>query len=267
MTNDRRPPFAASHPMRSRKRQVPVWLLVIGHWSFPEGVAVTIYERALQLINDGMIVGLGSGRASTEFIKLLGGRVQGGLKVRGVPTSEASDGLARQLGIPLLELGAAIDAGGIDVCVDGADECDHHLDLIKGWGRALIREKVVAAASKKFVILFSDTPTEKKLVPALGTRGKLPVEVAPFARPLCEKKLRELGCEPVLWTKDGQPAFTDNHCYILDCKVKPISDARALEAKIQAIPGVLGTGLFLGMADIVLVGDEHFNLMDEKKRR
>ena len=93
------------------------------------------------------------------------------------------------------------------------------------------------------------------------------VEVAPFARPLCEKKLRELGCEPVLWSKDGQPAFTDNHCLILDCKVKPISDAHALEAKIQAIPGVLGTGLFLGMANVVLVGDEHFNLVDEKKRK
>jgi ribose 5-phosphate isomerase A len=226
----------------------------------------TIYQRALDMIEGGMIVGLGSGRASTEFIKLLGGRVKDGLKVRGVPTSEASDALARQLGIPLLQLGAAIDAGGIDVCVDGADECDHNLDLVKGWGRALIREKVVAAASKKFVILFSDTPTERKLVPKLGTRGKLPVEVAPFARPLCEKKLRELGCEPVLWSKDGQPAFTDNHCYILDCKVKPIADAHALEAKIQAIPGVLGTGLFLGMANVVLVGDEHFNLVNEKKR-
>src|SRR5919198_381793 len=85
----------------------------------------TIYERALEMIEGGMIIGLGSGRASTEFIKLLGGRVKGGLKVRGVPTSEASDTLARQLGIPLLELGAALDAGGIDVCVDGADECDH----------------------------------------------------------------------------------------------------------------------------------------------
>ena len=227
----------------------------------------TIYERALEMIEGGMIVGLGSGRASTEFIKLLGGRVKDGLKVRGVPTSEASEQLARQLGIPLLELGEAIAAGGIDVCVDGADECDPHLDLIKGWGRALIREKVVAAASKKFVVLFSDTPTERKLVPALGTRGKLPVEVAPFARPLCEKKLRDLGCEPVLWSKDGQPAFTDNHCYILDCKVKPIADAHALEAKIQAIPGVLGTGLFLGMADVVIVGDESFNVVKELTRK
>jgi ribose 5-phosphate isomerase A len=233
----------------------------------PQGVEqATIYERALEMIEDGMIVGLGSGRASTEFIKRLGARFKDGLAVKGVPTSEASDQLARQLGIPLLELGEAIDAGGIDICVDGADECDQNLDLVKGWGRALIREKVVAAASKKFVVLFSDTPKEHKLVP-LGTRGKLPVEVAPFARPLCEKKLRELDCEPVLWTKDGQPAFTDNHCYILDCKVKPIKDPHALQAKIQAIPGVLGTGLFLGMANVALVGDENFKLVEEKKRK
>src|SRR5437879_3110962 len=192
----------------------------------------TIYERAVDFIKDGMIAGLGSGRASNEFIKLLGARVQAGLKIRGVPSSEASDQLARSLGIPMLTLDESLAEGGIDVYVDGADECDPNLDLVKGWGRALIREKVVAAASKKFVVLFSDTPTERKLVPALGTRGKLPVEVAPFARPLCEKKLRDLGCEPVLWSKDGQPAFTDNHCYILDCKVKPISDARALETKI-----------------------------------
>src|SRR5437763_14595127 len=159
----------------------------------------TIYERALEFIKEGMIAGLGSGRASTEFIKLLGARVKSGLKVRGVPTSEASDQLARSLGIPLLTLDEAIAAGGIDVCVDGADECDHNNDLVKGWGRALIREKVVAASSKKFVILVSDTPKERKLVP-LGTRGKLQVAVAPFARPLFENKLRELGCEPILWT-------------------------------------------------------------------
>jgi len=228
---------------------------------------VTIYERALEFIKDGMIVGLGSGRASTEFIKLLGGRVQKGLKVRGVPTSEASDALARSLGIPMLTLDQSLTEGGIDVCVDGADECDPNLDLVKGWGRALIREKVVAAASKKFVILMNNTPDAIKDVPTLGTRGKLPVEVAPFACALADKKLRELGAVPTLWTKDGQPAFTDNHCYILDCKFPPIRNARELEGKIQSIPGVLGTGLFLGMADVVLVGDEHFNLTAERTRK
>jgi len=228
----------------------------------------TIYERALEMIQGGMIVGLGSGRASTEFIKLLGARVKKDLKVRGVPTSNASDKLAQELGIPLLQLDEAIAAGGIDVCVDGADECDHNLDLIKGWGRALIREKVVAAASKKFVVLFNHTEKEKKLVPQLGARDKLPVEVAPFARPLCEKKLKDLGLRPKLWSSDkGEPLKTDNQCYILDCGTDPIADAHALEAKIQAIPGVLGTGLFLGMADVVIVGDESFNVVKELTRK
>src|SRR5262249_34874360 len=129
--------------------------------------------------------------------------------------------------------------------------------------RALIREKVVAMASKKFVCIFD----QSKLVPKLGTRGKLPVEVAPFARALCEKKLRELDWEPILWTKDCKPALTDNQCYILDCKVAPLDDPRKIEPKVLALPGVLGTGLFLGMADVVLVGDDKFNLIDEKSRK
>jgi ribose 5-phosphate isomerase A len=224
---------------------------------------MTIYERALEFIKDGMIVGLGSGRASTEFIKLLGARVKSGLKVRGVPTSEASDALARQLGIPLITLDEALAAGGIDVSVDGADECDPNLDLVKGWGRALIREKVVETSSKQFVCIFD----KSKLVPKLGTRGKLPVEVAPFARVLCEKCLRELGGTPTLWMKDSEPAKTDNQCYILDTAFPPIDNPRELEAKIQSIPGVLGTGLFLGMADVALVGDDKFQLMDELKRK
>ncbi len=232
----------------------------------------TIYERAAEMIEPGLVVGLGSGRASTEFIKLLGDKVQDhNFNVRGVPTSQASEDLARQLGIPLLTLEEALAGGGlIDVTVDGADECDPKLDLIKGWGRALIREKVVAAASRKFVVIFNNDKDESKRkdVPALGTRGKLPVEVVPFARALCERRLRELGCEPVLWrTGQNQPALTDNHNYILDCKVGPIADPRALEANILAIPGVLGTGLFLGMVDVVLVGDEQFNLVDERVRK
>jgi ribose 5-phosphate isomerase A len=223
---------------------------------------MTIYERALEFVKDGMIVGLGSGRASNEFIKLLGERVKGGLKVRGVPTSEASDALAKSLGIPMMTLDESLDAGGIDVAVDGADECDPNLDLVKGWGRALIREKVVEAASKQFVCIFD----KSKLVPKLGTRGKLPVEVAPFARALAAKRLKELGGTPTLWSKDGQPLKTDNQCYILDTAFPPIDNPRELEQKIQSIPGVLGTGLFLGMANVVLVGDDTFKLIDERKR-
>ena len=230
---------------------------------------MTIYERALEFIKPGMIVGLGSGRASAQFIALLGERFNKDLKIKGgVPTSNASDEQARKLGIPILDLADAIAAGGIDVCIDGADECDPNLDMVKGWGRALIREKVVETASKKFIVIFNHTEKEPKLVDKLGTRGKLPVEVAPFAKPLCEKMLKDLGLRPRLWSDaQGNPLKTDNQCYILDCGLDPIADAHALEAKIEAIPGVLGTGLFLGMADVVVVGDENFKVAKELTRK
>jgi ribose 5-phosphate isomerase A len=220
---------------------------------------MTIYERALQFIREGDVVGLGSGRASTEFIKLLGTRVKAGFHVRGVPTSDASDKLAKQLGIPILSVEEGMP---IAVTVDGADEVDPNLDLIKGYGRALIREKVVAAASKRLVILVGPD----KEVPMLGSRGKLPVEVVPFALPVCRERLIALGCEPILWTEDGVPKKTDNGNYILDCKVGPILDAADFEARAEAIPGVVGTGLFLDMANVVLIGDENFNLVAEKTR-
>ena len=221
---------------------------------------MTIYERALDFIADGDAVGLGSGRASTEFIKLLGARVRAGLRVRGVPTSRASERLAQELGIPLVSLAEGMP---LAVTVDGADEVDPHLDLIKGYGRALVREKVVAAASRRLVILVGPG----KEVPILGSRGKLPVEVLPFALPLCLRRLRDLGCDPVPYEEGGQLFVTDNGNHILDCAVEPIPDPPAFEAHARAIPGVVGTGLFLGMADTVLVGDDAFRLVAEKRRR
>lgn len=221
---------------------------------------MTIYERALDFIREGDVVGLGSGRASTEFIKLLGARVKAGFKVRGVPTSEASDKLARELGIPLLTVEEGMP---IAVTVDGADEVDPSLDLIKGYGRALIREKVVAAASNKLVILVGPG----KEVRALGEHGKLPVEVVPFALPVCRARLKAMGCEPILWSDEsGKPKKTDNGNYILDCKIGPLLDPADFEARAEAVPGVVGTGLFLGMANVVLVGDDSFNLVSEKTR-
>ena len=220
---------------------------------------MTIYERAIDFIREGDVVGLGSGRASTEFIKSLGARVQAGFKVRGVPTSEASAQLATQLGIPLLTVEQGMP---IAVTVDGADEVDPSLDLIKGYGRALIREKVVAAASKKLVILVGPGKQFKML----GSNGKLPVEVVPFALPVCRERLKALGCDPILWTEGGVPKKTDNGNYILDCKIGPLIDPFDFEARAEAIPGVVGTGLFLGMASVVLVGDDNFNLVAEKTR-
>jgi ribose 5-phosphate isomerase A len=222
---------------------------------------VTIVERALDLVPDGSRIGLGSGRAAQAFVKALGERARnGGLRVHGVPTSEETAKLARQEAIPLLTLA---EAGVLDLTVDGADEVAPNLDLIKGYGRALVREKVVAASSRRLVILVG----EEKLVPRLGARGKLPVEVTPFALPLCERRLAELGCRPVLYVQGGVPFVTDNGNYILDCQIEPIPDPPRLELAIRAIPGVVGTGLFLGMAETVLVGDRaDFRMLEEKRR-
>ena len=222
---------------------------------------MTIYERALELVPNDSVIGLGSGRAAWAFVELLGKRVQaGGLRVRGVPTSDTTAELATRYGIPLVTLA---DADTLAVTIDGADEVDPDLNLIKGYGRALIREKIVAASSQRLVILVG----EEKLVPRLGTRGRLPVEVVPFAMPLSLWRLPELGLRPVLWEQNGRPGETDNGNSILDCAIDPIPDPVRLEADIRAIPGVVGTGLFLGMADAVLVGDNRdFRLIEERRR-
>src|SRR5580693_2754263 len=146
-----------------------------------------IAERAVAMIADGSVAGLGTGQAATAFIHVLGERVRAGLRVRGVPTSLVSANLARDLGIPLTTF-EEVDT--IDVTVDGADEVDPHCNLIKGYGGALVREKIVAAASKKLIILVGP----EKLVPVLGSRGKLPVEVLPFALTLCHRRMQALGC-------------------------------------------------------------------------
>ena len=140
---------------------------------------------------------------------------------------------------------------------------DPQLDLIKGYGRDMVREKIVAASSRRLIIVVGD----EKLVPQLGTHGKLPVEVVPFALPLCERRLGELGCEPVPYFQGGSLFVTDNGNHILDCQVRPIPDATRLEMDIRAIPGVVGTGLFLGMADTVLVGGRNdFRFIEERQR-
>jgi ribose 5-phosphate isomerase A len=213
------------------------------------------------MVTNGSRIGLGSGRAARTFVKALGERLRNGrLRVHGVPTSRETESLAVQEGIPLLTLA---EANILDVTFDGADEVDPNLDLIKGYGRALVREKIVAASSRRLVILVGD----EKLVPRLGSRGKLPVEVTPFALPLCERRLCELGCRPVLYLQGGGPFVTDNGNHILDCQIGPIADSARLENGIRAIPGVVGTGLFLGMADTVLVGNRNtFEMIQERKR-
>ncbi len=209
---------------------------------------MTIADKALELVHEGTVIGLGTGRAAVEFVRALGARVRQGLRVTGVPTSEATRALADQLGIPLTTLDR-VDQ--LDATFDGADEVAPNLDLLKGYGGALVREKVVAASSKRLIILVGPG----KVVAALGSRGKLPVEVVPFGLPLAARRLRELGLDPVLRLgPDGrEPFLSDNGQSILDCRTGPIADPSALETAIEAIPGVVGTGLFLGLAETVLI--------------
>ncbi len=193
------------------------------------------------------MIGLGSGRAASAFIRALGDEARRGRAVRGVATSETSARLARRVGIPL----TGLEEPSVDVTVDGADEVDPALNLIKGYGGALVRERIVAAASERQIILVRGD----KLVPVLGSRGRLPLEVVPFALPFVLRRLARPGCEPTVRSVGGRPVLSDNGNLIVDCGVEPIEDAAALERWLRAIPGVVDTGLFLGTADTVLVAD------------
>jgi ribose 5-phosphate isomerase A len=203
--------------------------------------------RGLDFVRPDTVVGLGSGRAAAAFVKALAGRVQQGLSVTGVATSEATARLGAKLGLTIVPLGEA----PLDVTVDGADEIDSQLNALKGYGGALVRERIVAAASRRQVLLVS----ADKLVPALGTRGKLPVEVVTFGARFCAARLGELGLKPVLRRDGEQPFVTDNGNLTLDCVVGPLVDPAATERAIRAIPGVVDTGLFLGTASVVLVAE------------
>jgi len=198
---------------------------------------------ALRFAKPGDVIGLGTGRAATAFINALGASL---IQVRGIPTSQASEELGRSLGI---EIASLADTPKIDTDFDGADEVDPRLNLIKGYGGALVREKIVAAASRRFIVLVG----EEKLVKRLGTRGSLPVEVVPFALPLAMRRVAALGLKPKVRQKDGADFVSDNGNLILDCGVKEIRNPARLDRELREIPGVVGTGLFVGMASLVLV--------------
>ncbi len=204
-------------------------------------------ERALDLIRDGQVIGLGTGSTAKFAIEGLGRRVREGLSVKGVPTSVATERLARELAIPLVDLNLA---GVIDVTLDGADEVDPDFNMIKGGGGALTREKLVALASVKRVILVD----ESKLVSKLGQSRLLPIEVLPFAWTMAARLLTGLGCVATLRDASGMPFVTDNGNHILDCAFGPIEDAAALEKRIKLLPGVIECGLFIGIADTLIIG-------------
>jgi ribose 5-phosphate isomerase A len=200
-------------------------------------------KHALRYVRVGQTVGLGTGRAASAFIRALG---DSGIAARGVPTSKASDELGRSVGIEIVSL-AEVTRLASDF--DGADEVDSRLNLLKGYGGALVREKIVAEASRKFFVLVG----EEKLVRKLGTRGSLPVEVVPFAVPLAIKKISALGLKPRVRPSDGGDYITDNGNLILDCGVSEIHNPARLDRDLLAVPGVVGTGLFVGLATTVLV--------------
>jgi len=207
-------------------------------------------ETAARRIASGQRVGLGTGSTTRFFIEALAGRLRA-REIRdivGVPTSRRTEQLARALGIQLATLD---EIASLDVCVDGADEVDPGLDLIKGLGGALVREKIVAAASRYFIVIAD----HGKLVSRLGERSPVPVEILDFGWRSTRDLIARLGCDPVLRTEDGAPPFrSDQGNTILDCRFPSIDDPAALAREIDAVPGVLGHGLFLGMADEVIVG-------------
>jgi ribose 5-phosphate isomerase A len=207
-------------------------------------------EQALAFVESGMALGLGSGSTMAYFIAMLSERLQtGSLEgIRAVPTSERTAALAREQGIPLTSLA---ECDRVDLTIDGADEVDPDLNLIKGWGRALLREKIIAVHSDYVVIVVDDS----KLVPRLATTGPVPLEILPFAAAAHVRWLATVGSRAELWLEDdGQPVTTDNGNYLARCWFPGgIADLSATARLFADRPGILEHGLFVGLADAVVV--------------
>ncbi len=217
-------------------------------------------RASLRFVRDGMTLGLGTGSTAAHAVRFLGEQVKAGLKIRGIPTSVHTQELAASLGIPLTTLD---ECQQIDVDIDGADEFDPQLHLIKGGGGALLREKIIASAARQVVIIADSS----KQVAVLG-QFPLPVEVIPFAQPLVAKRITALGATVKL-RKDakGNPFVTDEGHHILDCSFGQIPDPPALARKLSDMPGVVEHGLFISLASVVLVakGENVTELRRNKK--
>lgn len=211
---------------------------------------------AVEYVENKMLVGLGTGSTIAFALRLLRQRIKQGLQITGVPSSIATTRLARRLRIPLV-----VDEGAIkkiDLTIDGADEVDPRLNLIKGGGGALTREKIVATRSDRVIIIVD----EKKLVPQLG-KFPLPVEVLPFGWQSTANLLRMLGARVRLREHEGKPIYTDNGNLIVDCYFRRIAAPFALAEKIKMITGVVEVGLFLGVADLVIVGKKDGSVAEQ----
>jgi ribose 5-phosphate isomerase A len=218
-----------------------------------------IGERAAAEIEPGMVIGLGTGSTAEAMIRVLGSRVARGLDVTGVTTSARTSELARSLNIPL-RLIDQIDT--LDLCIDGADEIDPNLDVVKGRGGALLWEKLTARLATRYIIIASN----EKLVGQLGTRLPLPVEIVPYGWTHTSHTLEPLGLRPVLRTNpSGDPLVTDGGHYIVDCASDGIADARDLAANIKSLTGVVDHGLFVDMVDLVLTIDEAGTIHDQTR--
>ncbi len=204
-------------------------------------------EKALDFVQEGMVIGLGTGSTAYWAIQRLGQRVQDGLRIEAIATSIRSETLAREAGIPITGFSKV---QSIDLAIDGADEVDPRLNLIKGGGGSLLREKIVAAASKMFIVIID----ESKLVPQLG-KFPLPVEVVPFGWETTQRSVQKLGCTATLrLSENKQPFVTDNGNYTLDCSFGSIPEPEKLYKQLKLTLGLVEAGLFFNMADRVIVG-------------
>ena len=204
-------------------------------------------EAACEYVKDGMIVGLGTGSTAEFAVKKIGELVRNGLSIRGIPTSDATKILAESEGIPLIEFSETMF---IDLTIDGADEIDANLNMIKGGGAALLREKIVASASREEIIIVSVS----KLVQQLGA-FPLPVEVIPFGWQVVFNQLESLQGNPELRLKQGQPSVTDQGNFIVDCHFRKIENPEQLEQHLNMIPGVVENGLFINLCTRMIMAD------------
>lgn len=206
-------------------------------------------EAVVKYIKDGMKIGLGSGSTVFYMVQKLGERIkEEGLNIVGIPTSRETAEWAKEFGVPLTDLS---NIQQLDIAIDGADEVDPNLQLIKGGGGALVREKIVADAAKELYVIVDASKT----VDHLGA-FPLPVEVVPFGWKVTAEKVAKLGCDPVLRRKDGEIFVTDNQNYILDCNFNEILEPKKLQNDLKSLVGVVETGLFMNMTTKLLVGKD-----------
>jgi ribose 5-phosphate isomerase A len=203
-------------------------------------------EAAVEYVKEGHVVGLGTGSTAKYAVLALAERVKAGLRITAVPTSQETAALAKRSGIPLLET----DDWALDVAIDGADQVDPNLNLVKGGGGALLKEKIVAAAAKQFIVIVD----ESKRVPVLGGSFPLPIEVLPFGWGCTARQIEKLGGKVKIREKDGRRFRTEAGHYILDLSIDRIEDPVGLEGQLNLIPGVVETGLFVNRTNILIVG-------------